>query len=178
MKTSRSGSSTALTARHNISSWRIFRSARTILIWQRLLPRVPCTSARHYSRRTRKSRFLSRKSRLPGSRYEKEWSCGYATPQCGKAPPFRKMLMKEMERLRLDQGEQKHSLPGFKLVGSAGKAEPYRTVLRHSRTASVTTLMLCISLCCSACRQGIRRSGIPAEAQSALDTSIEDIDAG
>jgi hypothetical protein len=28
------------------------------------------------------------------------------------------------------------------------------------------------------CKQGVRRSGIPAEAQSALDTSIEDIDAG
>ena len=86
--------------------------------------------------------------------------------------------MKEMERLRLDQRKQRHSLLGFKVVGSAGKAEPYRTVLRHSRTAFVTTLMLCISLCCSACRQGVRRSGIPAEAQTALDTSIEDIDAG
>ena len=28
------------------------------------------------------------------------------------------------------------------------------------------------------CKQGVRRSGIPAEAQSVLDTSIEDIDAG
>ena len=28
------------------------------------------------------------------------------------------------------------------------------------------------------CKQGVRRSGIPAEAQLALDTSIEDIDAG
>jgi hypothetical protein len=86
--------------------------------------------------------------------------------------------MIKMERLRLDQSEQRHSLPGFKLVGSAGKAEPYRTVLRHSRTACATTLMLCISLCCLACRPGVRRSGIPAEAQSALDTSLEDIDAG
>jgi len=28
------------------------------------------------------------------------------------------------------------------------------------------------------CKQGVRRSGIPAGAQSALDTSLEDIDAG
>jgi hypothetical protein len=28
------------------------------------------------------------------------------------------------------------------------------------------------------CKPGVRRSGIPAEAQSALDTSLEDIDAG
>jgi hypothetical protein len=38
--------------------------------------------------------------------------------------------------------------------------------------------MLCISLCCSACKPDVRRSGIPAEAQSVLDTSLEDIDAG
>jgi len=39
-------------------------------------------------------------------------------------------------------------------------------------------LALCISLCCSACKQGVRRSGMPAGAQTVLNTSIEDIDAG
>ncbi len=33
-------------------------------------------------------------------------------------------------------------------------------------------------LLCSACNQGIRRSGMPAGAQAVLDSSIEDIDAG
>jgi len=36
-------------------------------------------------------------------------------------------------------------------------------------------VLLVLSL---SCKQGVRRSGIPAEAQSALDTSLEDIDAG
>lgn len=35
-----------------------------------------------------------------------------------------------------------------------------------------------LALISPACKQGVRRSGIPAEAQSALDTSLEDIDAG
>jgi Protein of unknown function (DUF4019) len=47
---------------------------------------------------------------------------------------------------------------------------------KYSRT--LTTLALCISLYCSACSQSVRRSGMPAGAQSVLDTSIEDIDAG
>jgi hypothetical protein len=85
--------------------------------------------------------------------------------------------MIEMERLRLDQNEQRHSLVGLR-VGSAGKAKPYRTVRRQSRTASLSTIIFCISLCCFACSQGARRSGMPAGAQSVLDTSIEDIDAG
>jgi len=38
-----------------------------------------------------------------------------------------------------------------------------------------TVISLFLSISCS---EGIRRSGIPAGAQSALDTSIEDIDAG
>ena len=88
-----------------------------------------------------------------------------------------KMRMIEMERLSLDQSEQRHSLPGFR-VGSAGKAKPFRTVRRQSRTASLTILMLCISLCCSACSQGVRRSGMPAGAQTVLDMSIEDIEEG
>ena len=88
------------------------------------------------------------------------------------------MLMIEMERLRPDQSDQRQSLLGFKVGGGAGKAKPYRTVLRQSRTASLTTLMLCISLWCFACSQGVRRSGMPAGAQTVLDTSIEDIDAG
>jgi hypothetical protein len=81
------------------------------------------------------------------------------------------------ERLRLDLSERRRSLL-ISRVSGAGKAKPYRTVLRQSRTASLTTLMLCVSLCCFACKQGVRRSGIPAEAQSVLDTSLEDIDAG
>jgi hypothetical protein len=36
-------------------------------------------------------------------------------------------------------------------------------------------VLLVLSL---SCKQGVRRSGIPAEAQSVLDTSLEDIDAG
>jgi hypothetical protein len=51
-------------------------------------------------------------------------------------------------------------------------------VQRQSRTASLSTIIFCISLCCFACSQGARRSGMPAGAQSVLDTSIEDIDAG
>jgi hypothetical protein len=85
--------------------------------------------------------------------------------------------MTRWERLRLDRNEQRQSLLGLR-VGSAGKAEPYRTALRQSRKASLTTLVLCISLLCWACSQGIRRSGIPAGAQTVLDASLEDIDAG
>jgi hypothetical protein len=94
----------------------------------------------------------------------------------GKA--FRKMPMIEMERLRLDQSEQRQSFLGFKVLGGSGKAKPYRTVLQQSRTASLTTLALCILLCCSACGRSAHRSGMPGGAQSVLDTSIEDIDAG
>jgi len=85
--------------------------------------------------------------------------------------------MIEVARLRLDQNELRHGLLGFS-VGRAGKAKSFRAVLRQSRTASLTTLMLCISLCGAACKQGVRRSRMPAEAQAVLDASIEDIDAG
>lgn len=85
--------------------------------------------------------------------------------------------MIKMERLRLDQSEQRHSLLGFRIVGSAGNAEPYRNVLRQSRIAFALSLLAFLTLSVS-CRPGVRRSGIPAEAQSALDTSLEDIDEG
>ena len=61
---------------------------------------------------------------------------------------------------------------------SGGKAKPDRTVRRQSRRASLAMLALCISLCCSACKQGVRRGGMPAGAQTVLNTSLEDIDAG
>src|ERR1700730_1180557 len=128
MKTSRNGCSTALTARRNTSSWRICRSARTILIWQRLPPRVHCRSARHYSRRTRKSRFLFRKSRLPGSRYE-----------------------------------------------DAGMKDEGGRIKKRGLLVLGGAVLLVLSL---SCKQGVRRSGIPAEGQAAVDTSLEDIDAG
>ena len=81
--------------------------------------------------------------------------------------------MTQMERLRLDQNERRHSLSDFR-GGVAGKAEPYRAVLRQSRTV----LLLCSLLLSSACNQGVRRSGMTAGAQTVLDTAIEDIDAG
>ena len=81
------------------------------------------------------------------------------------------------ERLRLDLSERRRSLL-ISRASSAGNAEPYRTVLRQSRIAFARSLLVFMLLFCPACKQGVRRSGIPAEAQSALDTSIEDIDAG
>lgn len=45
-----------------------------------------------------------------------------------------------------------------------------------TKTRLVTIAILV--LLSSACNQGIRRSGMPAGAQTVLDTSIEDIDAG
>src|SRR6266581_3590832 len=50
------------------------------------------------------------------------------------------------------------------------KAIPVRRFLLGS-------LIVLGSLLSSACSEGVRRSGIPADAQSVLDTSIEDIDA-
>ncbi len=81
------------------------------------------------------------------------------------------------ERLRLDKPAQRRSLLVFK-ERESGKAEPYRTVRRQSRAAFLPTSIVCALLFSSACGQGVRRSGIPAGAQTALDTSIEDIDAG
>ena len=87
------------------------------------------------------------------------------------------MYMVEMERLRLYPCERRRSLLVFR-VKDAGKAQPYRTVRRRSRTAFAHLLLAFVLLASGACKQGVRRSGIPAEAQSALDTSLEDIDAG
>ena len=60
-----------------------------------------------------------------------------------------------------------------------GKAQPYRTVWRQSRFRwlSFWSFVLALALC-AACTRGERRSGIPADAQSVLDTAIEDINAG
>jgi len=80
------------------------------------------------------------------------------------------------ERLRLDENERRQSLPGFKEDG-AGKAKPYRHVLRQSRTVFFQTLLFS-ALLLSGCKQSVRRSGMPAAAQAVLDASIEDIDAG
>ncbi len=82
------------------------------------------------------------------------------------------------EKLRLDPGEEPKGLLGFKVSASSSKLEPYRTVRRHSRTALVHTLVLCVLLFGAACSEGMRRNGIPADAQAVLDTAIEDIDAG
>lgn len=49
---------------------------------------------------------------------------------------------------------------------------------RQSRTFFVYLFVLCLALGFFACNASRRRSGIPAGAQSALDTAIEDIDAG
>ena len=51
--------------------------------------------------------------------------CGSAAAQCGKALPFRLPLV--VLRLRLNR---RRSLPRF--LSGNGKAEPYRTVRRHS----------------------------------------------
>lgn len=85
--------------------------------------------------------------------------------------------MVETERLRLDPCERRRSLLVSR-VNDAGKAQPYRTARRRGRTAFVHLLLVFALLASGACKQGVRRSGIPAEAQSALDTSLEDIDAG
>jgi hypothetical protein len=83
--------------------------------------------------------------------------------------------MNQKERLRLDQG--RHSLLDFKLRCD-GKAEPYRTVRRQSRSFFVYSFTLCAVLVFAGCNASLRRSGIPAGAQTTLDTAIEDIDAG
>ena len=79
------------------------------------------------------------------------------------------------ERPRLEVSRQ--SLLGSRVDGD-GMAKPYQTVRRQSRAALLRALAICILLFSSACSQSARRSGIPTGAQSVLDTSIEDIDAG
>jgi hypothetical protein len=57
--------------------------------------------------------------------------------------------------------------------------ERERRILLHRGNLSLRTLPLIVVIFTSACSsQGIRRSGMPAGAQTVLDTSIEDIDAG
>jgi|SRR5580765_345534 len=83
--------------------------------------------------------------------------------------------MDKQERLCLDQ--RRRSLLDFKLRCD-GKAEPYRNVRRRSRNCFVYSAALCAAILFSACNIGARRSGIPVGAQAALDSAIEDIDAG
>jgi hypothetical protein len=47
-----------------------------------------------------------------------------------------------------------------------------------SRTFFVCLLLNCLILTLAGCHPGVRRSGIPAGAQAALQEAIEDIDAG
>ena len=49
---------------------------------------------------------------------------------------------------------------------------------QESRTFFVRALSLVFVLWLTSCNAGVRRSGIPAAAQAALQTAIEDIDAG
>src|ERR1041385_8649850 len=83
--------------------------------------------------------------------------------------------MDKQERLRLDQRRQ--SLLDFKSKRN-GKAEPYRTARRLSRNCLVYCAALCAAILFSACTAHMRRSGIPAGAQTALDAATENIDAG
>src|SRR5438876_7957715 len=64
------GSATSLMALQDSSCWLIFRSAQTIRISQKFLPRLPSRSVIHYSTRTRRSVFHFRRRLHPGSRYE------------------------------------------------------------------------------------------------------------
>jgi Protein of unknown function (DUF4019) len=53
-----------------------------------------------------------------------------------------------------------------------------RPPLRSGYGPALTVLVFSCVMIFAACSQGIRREGIPANAQSVLNTSIEDIDAG
>ncbi|MFN2576133.1 MAG: DUF4019 domain-containing protein [Pyrinomonadaceae bacterium] len=60
-----------------------------------------------------------------------------------------------------------------------GATDPARFQMRRqSRTFFVYSLVSCIAMACCGCNSSVRRSGIPAGAQTALDTAIEDVDAG
>jgi hypothetical protein len=80
-------------------------------------------------------------------------------------------------RLRLYEIHSRRSLGKIKRYRD-GKAEPYRTVRRRSRSFFVYCVAVLVGILSLACNTGTRRSGIPAGAQTALDAAIEDIDAG
>ena len=62
---------------------------------------------------------------------------------------------------------------------TTGKAKPYRTVRRQSRARWFVFLSFVLALAlCAACTRGERRTGIPADAQTVLDTAIENMNAG
>ncbi|HXM47021.1 MAG TPA: DUF4019 domain-containing protein [Pyrinomonadaceae bacterium] len=79
-------------------------------------------------------------------------------------------------------------LPGERPSVETGQHSPFspilyhnesRSVLRQSRTPLITVLATVLLLFAFACSsKSIRRSGMPAPAQTVLDTAIEDIDAG
>src|ERR1043166_8152250 len=83
--------------------------------------------------------------------------------------------MDKQERLRLDQ--RRRSLLDFKSRRD-GKAEPYRTAGRLSCKCLVYCVAICAALLFGACNASVRRGGIPAGAQTALDAATENIDAG
>jgi len=64
------------------------------------------------------------------------------------------------------------------LNSGPGEAKPHRTVLRQSHFGLILFLVFGLSLVHQGCTQNTRRSGLPAGAQAALDTAIEDINAG
>jgi hypothetical protein len=85
--------------------------------------------------------------------------------------------MIQEERLCLGRILQRHSLWIFSPSGP-GEAKPHRTVLRQSRFSFIFFLVFGLSLIHQGCTQSTRHSGLSAGAQAALDTAIEDIDAG
>lgn len=78
---------------------------------------------------------------------------------------------------RRDASRQCQSLASS-LVDCDGEVKPCRNGRRPSRAALLRALVPCILLLSSACGQSARRSGMPAGAQSVLDSSLEDIDEG
>ena len=82
-------------------------------------------------------------------------------------------------RNRIIKHQPSERFPSHALSPALSRRERgHRTGLRQSRIAFTYTLVICVLLFCFACGQAVRRRGIPAEAQTVLDTSIEDIDAG
>ena len=81
-------------------------------------------------------------------------------------------------RLRLRFGKMEAQPDQFH-SDAYGKAKPHRNVLRQSRVRWLGFLSLVLALAlCAACTRGERRSGVPPDAQSVLDTAIEDINTG
>ena len=81
------------------------------------------------------------------------------------------------------RGSDRPAEAGWRVLRGRTRVSPRPTLSqrerekRHNRNALISSLAICASLL-TACNQGIRRSGIPAGAQTVLDTAIADIDAG